>query len=146
MCQVPIHRNCIEKVHRNDLEFSPVKITSKKYIEITSIFRPLKLHRARHVEVTSNSRLSNLHRESSSKRRGNLSIFFYEHFNVITTSNRRQLNLLCVSGTQLFIVPPIVIRLELFESQRPGNPIKPALKSSEKVTINQPVTGGTGQT
>ena len=41
-----------------------------------------------------------------------------------------------------FIFPPIVTRLQLLESERPENLIKFALKSSQKVTTNQPVTRG----
>ena len=87
---------------------------------------------------------SKLYQKSSSNRRGNFSIFSFRIADVISTSNRRRFKVLCPLGTELFIVAPVVIRFELFESQRPENPVKTALKTSEKVTVNQPLTHDTG--
>ena len=102
------------------------------------------LLRPNRVETTSNFGPSKLYRKSSSNRRGNFSIFSFRFVDVISTSNQRRFKVLCPLGTELFIVYLVVIRLELFESQRPENPVKTALESSEKVTVNQPVTRGTG--
>ena len=63
---------------------------------------------------------------------------------ITLASNQRQFYMLYSLGTQIFIVPPVAIRLVLFESQRPENRVKPALKSSKKLSINEPLTCGTG--
>ena len=38
ICQVFVYQNYIEKVCRSDVNFSPIEITSKKYIEMTRKF------------------------------------------------------------------------------------------------------------
>ena len=116
---------------------------------MASIFCPLKLHQTKYVETTSNFHVSKLHWTSSSKRRGNLLILSFQRFDVVLTLNQYRFDVLCPLGTLsivLSIVPPVVIRFRLFESQRPKNPVKPTMKCSEKVTINQLVIRGTGQT
>ena len=82
------------KSHRNEVDFSPIEIRRKKYVEMTSIFlpcklrwqkyvktmsifRPLKLHQRKYVKTTSVFRPSKLHRKSSSKKCGNSSIFYF---------------------------------------------------------------------
>ena len=122
-----IHRNCIGKVHQNDVEFSPIKITVKKvhrndvdflHIEITSnktrpnnvYFSPFKVTSKNFLEMTWKF----------------VDIFFWP-IEVISTSNWRRFDVLCPLGTQLFIVPPVEVTLELFQSQRPK---KPTLKST----------------
>ena len=102
------------------------------------------LLRPNQIETTSNFGPSKLYRKRSSNRRGNFSIFSFRFVDVISTANQRRFKVLCPLGTELFIVYLVVIRLELFESQRPENPVKTALESYEKVTVNQPVTRGTG--
>ena len=102
---------------------------------MASNFRPSTLRQTKHIEMTSYFHLSKLHRKSSSKRRRISSIRYFRRIDVILTSIRRQFDVFCPLGTQLFIVPPAVIKLELFESKRPKVP----LKISEKVTINQSV-------
>ena len=64
----------------------------------------------------------------------------------MSTSNRCQFDVFCPLINQLFMFPPVGIRLQLFESQRRKNLVELALKSSENVTVNQPVIHGTGQT
>ena len=67
-----VHQNQVEKstskrrwyfAHRNYIE--------KNYVETTSIFHPSKLHR-----------------KSTSKWRGNLSMYSFQRINIISTSNR----------------------------------------------------------
>ena len=113
---------------------------------MTSIFHPSKLRRTKHVERRSNFRLSKLHRKGSSKQRGNSSIFSFRSNNVISTSNRRRFDVLGPLRTELFIVTPVVIRFMLFESKKPQNPVKSTLKSSERLSITESVTRGSGQT
>ena len=107
---------------------------------MASNFRPSTSRQTKHIEMTPYFHLSKLHRKSSSKRRRISSIRYFRRIDVILTSIRRQFDVFCPLGTQLFIVPPAVIKLELFESKRPKVP----LKISEKVTINQPVTHSAG--
>ena len=111
-----------------------------------SHFGPSKLCWTKYVQTTSDFCLSKLHRKSSLKRSGYWSMFFFRRIDIISTSNQRRFNVLRPLWTLLFIIPPVVIRFELFESRRPRNPIKLALQSSEKVTLNQLVTRGIGQT
>ena len=113
---------------------------------MTSIFCPSKLRQTKHVQTTSIFRLSKLRLKKFLEMTWKFVDIFFRPIDVISTSNRRQFDVLCLLGTQLFIVPPVVVRLEVFQSQRPKNHIKPTLKSSEKVTLNQPAARGTGQT
>ena len=119
----------LKKVHQNDVNFFRIEITSNKTRPNNVYFLPFKVTSQKFLEITWKF----------------LDIFF-RPIDVISTSNRRPFEVLCPLGTQIFIVPPVVVRLELFISQRPKNLVKPTLKSSEKVTLNQPVACGTGQT
>ena len=102
------------KIHRNNVDFSSIEIklgkkeniettsifrSSKlrrtKYVETTSIFRSSKLLRREYVETTSIFRSSKLHRKSTSKWRGSLSIFSFQHIDVIWTLNRRRFDVVC---------------------------------------------------
>ena len=74
-----------------------------------------------YVETTSSFHSSKLHRKSFWKRFRNSSIFQYSCIDVISTSDWRQFDILFPLETQLFVVPPVIIRPELFKSQRPNN-------------------------
>ena len=116
----------LKEAHRNDIDSSTIEITLYKSRRNDVEFWPIKIMSKKFVKSTWKF----------------FHIFFCFVY-VISTSNRRRFNVLCSLGTELVIVTTVVIRLELFESQRCENPVKTALKSSEKVTINQPVTRGT---
>ena len=124
-----------KEVSRSCVGFSSVYQNCTK--EEPSKWRQYFVHQnyVRHIETRSNFRLTKLHKNSSVWK-----------FNVEITlaSNQRQFYMLYSLGTQIFIVPPVAIRLVLFESQRPENRVKPALKSSKKLSINEPLTCGTG--
>ena len=98
------------KIHRNKADFSSIEKRSKKnryfeilifhswklrqtkYVETTSIFCSSKIHRRKYFETTSIFRPSKLHRKSTSKWRGNLSIFFLTYrrnINIKLTSIQR---------------------------------------------------------
>ena len=42
-----------QKIHRNNVDFSSIESSQKKYIKTTSTFRSSKLHRRKYVETTS---------------------------------------------------------------------------------------------
>ena len=107
LCRFSIHRNDIEKVHwngvefplfkftkkvyRNGVDFLPIEITSNKALWIKAEFSP--------IEITS---------KNLRKRRENFSIFSFWHkpqhwFGIDS-------KLLHPFGTQLFIVPPVVTK------------------------------------
>ena len=140
------HRIYIKKVHQNDVWFSPAKITLKKVHRNDVKFLPIKT-------MSNKARPDNL---GFSSFRSTLKKFvettwilvdiFFWRINIILTLNQRRFNVLCPLLTLLFIIPPVVIRFELFESRRPKDPLKLALKISEKVTLNELMTRGTGQT
>ena len=77
----------------------PAKLHRKKYVETTWIFRPAKLHRKKYVEITWIFRRSKLHRKSTRKWRGNSSKFGLRRIDVISTSNRCGLDVVCPLGT-----------------------------------------------
>lgn len=117
--------------------------------QITSKWRQFCAHRNYFEQSTSKQRrilAQKLCWKSSWNQHGNSLIFSFRSLDVISTSSRRSFDMLRMLGTQLFMVPPVVIRLELFESQRSEKPVKPASKCSEKVTIDQPITHDTGRT
>ena len=125
-------------------------------IKTTNIFCLSKTHQKKHVGVVSIFHPSKLHQKIASKWRGILARFAKKvlRYNVeltpvdITSIKARQNDVeFCLSksdrksslerrvvsfGTQLVIVFPVIIRLELFESQRDQNLVKPTLKSSKK--------------
>ena len=104
------------------MESSPVKITANKASRSDVKFWIIKITSRKIAESSS-----------------------FKYINGILTSIRCQFNVLCPLGTQPFIIPPIVITLEVFESQRSENSVKLAFQKSEKETINQSVTRSTGQ-
>ena len=90
-----------QKIHRKNVDFSSIKIRSKKIIETTSILRSSKLRRAKYVERTSILYLSKLHWKGTSKWRKNLLIFYFRHINVISTLNQRRFDVVCPVRTHL---------------------------------------------
>ena len=132
LIQFSIHRNCVEKIHWNDVDFwsieirsekahrnkvdfwpieislknvrwnngkiSPIKITLKKVYQTMSIFQLSKLLRRKYVERTSIFCPSKFDRKSTSKQRGNSSIFYFRHIDVIWATNRPRFHVLCQLG------------------------------------------------
>ena len=92
------HRNYVEKVRGIDVDISTIEITSKKFVELTWIFRPSKLHRKKYMESTWIFRPSKLHQKSTWNRRGNSSKFGLPRIDVISTSNPRRFDVVCPLG------------------------------------------------
>ena len=94
------------KLHRREYvettsKFRPSTLRWKKSIKTMSIFHPSKLCRRMYVETTSIFRPSKLHQKI---RRSDVEIFRYFVFDVISTSNRSRLRVLCPLGSLLSLV------------------------------------------
>ena len=125
--------------------------TGKNYVEgSTSKWRRFFVHENYIEQSMSKRRRIFAYWNYSEKVRRNdveiFSIFSCRRIDVISTSDRCRFGMLYLLGAELCIVPPVITRLELFESQKLKNSVKPAWKSSENVTFYQPVTRDTGQT
>ena len=80
---------------RNDVDFPPIKITSKKVRRNDVNFSPSKVRWTKNVETTSIFCLSKLHRKSMLKLRGNWPIFSFQCIDVVLPSSRRCFNGVC---------------------------------------------------
>lgn len=103
-------KNAWKQAYHSCVYVQYIKISSKEYTKMMSIFCPLKLRRMKHVKIRSTfcqpklCRIKYVERnvdfllieiisKNTSKRRGNLSIFSFRRFDVISMSNLRQLNM-----------------------------------------------------
>ena len=111
---MPAGKIALKKIRHNDVHILFIEITSKYARRNDVKFSPFKIT----PKIT-----------PLSKQRKSSSIFFFQCIDVISTANRRQFDVLCPLGTQLLLVPEVTISLQMFESQRAKNPVKPALKS-----------------
>ena len=73
--------------------FCPLKLRRMKHVKIRSTFCQPKLCRIKYVERNVDFLLIEIISKNTSKRRGNLSIFSFRRFDVISMSNLRQLNM-----------------------------------------------------
>ena len=96
-------RNYVKKITwKQRVFFDQWNQIKKKYSETAWIFRPSYLRWKMYVETTWIFWSAKVHQKSTLKLRRNLSKFGLRRIDVISTWNRRRLNVVCLLGSPLF--------------------------------------------